>query len=43
MSKYQIHSYLNSIFDVITATNKYFSDQKPWELDKEIYYRLEEI
>jgi methionyl-tRNA synthetase len=43
MSKYQIHSYLNSIFDVITATNKYFSDQKPWELDKENPERMSTV
>ena len=43
MGKYQIHSYLNSIFDVITATNKYFSDQKPWELDKENPERMSTV
>mgnify|MGYP001287150564 FL=1 len=43
MSKYQIHSYLNSIFDVIAATNKYFSDQKPWELDKENPERMSTV
>ena len=35
MADYQIHAYLNSIFDVISLANKYFSDQKPWELDKD--------
>ena len=35
MDEYQIHNYLNSIFDIISLANKYFSDQKPWELDKD--------
>ena len=43
MKKYQIHAYLNSVFEVITATNKYFSDQKPWELEKENPERMRTI
>ena len=35
MTEYQIQAYLNSIFDIISGPNKYFSDQKPWELDKD--------
>ena len=43
MNDYQIHAYLNSIFDIITSTNKYFSDQKPWELDKKNSNRMNTV
>ena len=43
MNDYQIHAYLNSIFDIISSTNKYFSDQKPWELDKKNSNRMNTV
>jgi methionyl-tRNA synthetase len=32
MDNFQISSYLSEVFDTISDTNKYFSNQKPWEL-----------
>jgi methionyl-tRNA synthetase len=32
MDNFQISSYLSEVFDAISDTNKYFSNQKPWEL-----------
>ena len=43
MDDYQIHTYLNSIFDIISLANKYFSDQKPWELDKDSPDRMHTV
>ena len=43
MNNYQIQAYLNSVFDVISETNKYFSDEKPWELEKENPVRMQTI
>jgi len=43
MDDYQIHAYLNSIFDIISLANKYFSDQKPWELDKDSPDRMHTV
>ena len=43
MDEYQIHNYLNSIFDIISLANKYFSDQKPWELDKDDSDRMHTV
>ena len=43
MTNYQIQAYLNSVFDVISETNKYFSDEKPWELEKENPERMQTI
>ncbi len=43
MDDYQIHAYLNSIFDVISLTNKYFSNQKPWELEKDKTDRMHTV
>ena len=43
MNNYQIQAYLNSVFDVISETNKYFSDEKPWELEKENPERMQTI
>ena len=33
MNNYQIHSYIKEVFSLISDANKYFSEQKPWELD----------
>jgi len=43
MDDYQIHAYLSSIFDIISSTNKYFSNQKPWELEKDNTDRMHTI
>ena len=32
MSSYQISSYISEVFELVSDTNKYFSDQKPWDL-----------
>ena len=37
MNDFKINSYIEEVFEVISFTNKYFSDQKPWELkDKDL-------
>ena len=33
MKNYQISIYISSIFEVISLTNKYISNEKPWELN----------
>ena len=35
MNDFKINSYIEEVFEVISLTNKYFSDQKPWELKDE--------
>ena len=32
MSNFHINSYISEVFELISNTNKYFSDQKPWDL-----------
>ena len=32
MSNFHINSYISEVFKLISNTNKYFSDQKPWDL-----------
>ena len=34
MENFQINSYISEVFELISNTNKYFSDQKPWDLKK---------
>ena len=34
MINFQISSYISEVFELISNTNKYFSDQKPWDLKK---------
>ena len=34
MTNFQISSYISEVFELISNTNKYFSDQKPWDLKK---------
>jgi len=43
MENYQIHNYLDSVFKVISLTNKYFSDEKPWELAKNDTERMNTV
>jgi len=34
MNDQKIHEYIKLVWDLINDTNKYFNDQKPWELLK---------
>ncbi len=40
MTDYQIHSYINEVFSIVSDANKYFSEQKPWELDLDRMYTV---
>ena len=40
MNNYQIHSYINEVFNIVSDANKYFSEQKPWELDLDRMYTV---
>ncbi|MBJ65749.1 MAG: methionine--tRNA ligase [Rhodobiaceae bacterium] len=43
MEDYQIHNYLDLVFKSISLTNKYFSDEKPWELAKNDVDRMNTV
>jgi methionyl-tRNA synthetase len=34
MDKLEIHNYLGSVFEVVSAANRYFASQEPWALRK---------
>jgi methionyl-tRNA synthetase len=34
MQNYEIHNYLASVFEVVSAANRYFASQEPWALKK---------
>jgi len=34
MEKFEIHNYLGSVFEVVSAANRYFASQEPWALKK---------
>ena len=34
MKKFEIHNYLGSVFEVVSAANRYFAGQEPWALKK---------
>ena len=40
MNDYQIHSYINEVFNIVSDANKYFSEQKPWKLDLDRMYTV---
>ena len=40
MNNYQIHSYINEVFNIVSDANKYFSEQKPWKLDLDRMYTV---
>ena len=43
MDNYQINSYIEEVFNVVSLTNKYFSDQKPWELKNNDLIRMNSV
>jgi methionyl-tRNA synthetase len=43
MDKFQINSYIEEVFNIISLTNKYFSDQKPWELKNKDVMRMQSV
>tara|TARA_B100001287_G_scaffold207667_1_gene176676 strand:- start:215 stop:661 length:447 start_codon:yes stop_codon:yes gene_type:complete len=43
MDKLQINSYIEEVFNIVSKTNKYFSDQKPWELKNNNTIRMETV
>ena len=43
MSSYQISSYISEVFELVSDTNKYFSDQKPWDLKTEDPVRMNTV
>ena len=43
MDKLQINSYIEEVFNIVSKTNKYFSDQKPWELKNNDAKRMQSI
>jgi len=43
MDKFQINSYIEEVFYIVSKTNKYFSDQKPWELKNNDAKRMQSI
>ena len=43
MDKFKINSYIEEVFDIISLTNKYFSDQKPWELKNNDVMRMQSV
>ena len=43
MDKLQINSYIEEVFTIVSKTNKYFSDQKPWELKNNNTIRMETV
>jgi methionyl-tRNA synthetase len=43
MDKFQINSYIEEVFNIISLTNKYFSDQKPWELKNNDVMRMQSV
>jgi methionyl-tRNA synthetase len=34
MERFEIHAYLASVFELVSATNRYFASQEPWALRK---------
>ena len=43
MDNYQINSYIEEVFNIVSLTNKYFSDQKPWELKNSDLMRMNSV
>ncbi|MEE3165676.1 MAG: methionine--tRNA ligase [Pseudomonadota bacterium] len=43
MKNYQISIYISSIFEVISLTNKYISNEKPWDLSKNNQPRMNTV
>ena len=43
MDNYQINSYIEEVFKIVSLTNKYFSDQKPWELKNNDLMRMNSV
>ena len=43
MNNYLIHEYINSVFNLISSTNKYFSNEEPWELSKKNPERMNTV
>ena len=43
MDKFQINSYIEEVFNIVSLTNKYFSDQKPWELKNNDAMRMQSV
>jgi len=43
MDKFQINSYIEEVFNIVSLTNKYFSDQKPWELKNNDVMRMQSV
>tara|TARA_B100001057_G_scaffold250882_1_gene251080 strand:- start:1223 stop:1783 length:561 start_codon:yes stop_codon:yes gene_type:complete len=43
MDKFQINSYIEEVFNIVSLTNKYFSDQKPWELKNNDIMRMQSV
>ena len=39
----QINSYIEEVFNIVSLTNKYFSDQKPWELKNNDVMRMQSV